>query len=227
MTPRVAALTGTRSSSSGGNPLSALECYLPRMKAVVPQGPSPRKLTLKQWGELDEDDEGELVDGVLEEEEVPTVIHEAVVIWLVVVLGLWIKPRGGQVLGSGAKLAIAARRGRRPDLSVFPRDALPPGQDTVIRVAPWIVIEVSSPRPRDERRDRIDKPADYARCGARYYWIVNPALRTLEIFELNRRGRYELVLSASGGSVARVPGCPGLRLKLDELWREVDESERR
>jgi len=36
------------------------------MKLAMLQGSSPRMLTLKQWSELDEDDEGELLDGVLE-----------------------------------------------------------------------------------------------------------------------------------------------------------------
>jgi len=70
----VGARTGTEGSRSdrnahffgGGNPLSALECYLSRMKLAMLQGSSPRMLTLKQWSELDEDDEGELLDGVLE-----------------------------------------------------------------------------------------------------------------------------------------------------------------
>lgn len=39
-------------------------------------------MTLQEWGELDEDVEGELVDGALEEEEMATVLHELVVRWL-------------------------------------------------------------------------------------------------------------------------------------------------
>jgi hypothetical protein len=31
-----------------------------------------RKMTLQQWADLDEDVEGELIDGVIEEEEAPT-----------------------------------------------------------------------------------------------------------------------------------------------------------
>jgi hypothetical protein len=42
----------------------------------------PKPMTVEEWGELDEDIEGELVDGVLEEEEVATFLHEIVVMWL-------------------------------------------------------------------------------------------------------------------------------------------------
>ena len=40
-------------------------------------------MTLAEWGDLDEDVEGELVDGILEEEEMPTWLHELIVAWFV------------------------------------------------------------------------------------------------------------------------------------------------
>jgi hypothetical protein len=39
-------------------------------------------LTIDQWAALDEDDSRELVDGRLEEAEVPSVVHEVIVRWL-------------------------------------------------------------------------------------------------------------------------------------------------
>ncbi len=195
----------------------------PNLRVEVPS----RKLTLREWGQLDEDMEGELVEGVLEEEEVASYIHETVVAWFLVALSLWAKRRGGKVYGSEAKLAVGPRQGRKPDVSVYAKGALPSGRDNVARVAPYIVIEVLTPTPRDERRDRVEKVRDYARSGARYYWLADPSFRTLEILERNRRGRYELVLSRSGGRGEGIPGCPGLKLDLDELWREVEEAERR
>src|SRR5262245_12909290 len=41
-----------------------------------------KPMTLDEWAELDEDVEGELVDGVLEGEEVANFLHEIVVSWL-------------------------------------------------------------------------------------------------------------------------------------------------
>ena len=185
----------------------------------------PKLMTLREWADLDDDVEGELVDGVLEEEEMANFLHEIVVGWLAAVLRSWARPRGGFVGCSEMKLAIAPRRGRKPDLGVFLRNATPALLETLIRVAPHLVVEVASPRPRDVRRDRIDKLADYARAGVRYYWIVDPQLRSLEIYELGRDGRYTVARSATAGR-ARVPGCPGLILDLDDLWHEVDEVER-
>jgi Uma2 family endonuclease len=186
--------------------------------------PADGRMTLEQWADLDEDDPRELVDGRLVEAEVPDYVHELIVGWLVRILGNWIAPHGGLVAGSGAKFAVAAWRGRMPDLTVFMPGRRPPARG-VIRVPPDVAVEIVSPRPRDGRRDRVEKAAEYAAFGVRFYWVVDPKLRTLEIFELDDKGRYARALGASGGGVEQVPGCEGLRLDLDELWREVDQLE--
>jgi Uma2 family endonuclease len=185
----------------------------------------PHLMTLREWADLDDDVEGELVDGVLEEEEMPSFLHEMIVGWLIEVLRGWARRRGGRVAASEAKIAVGPRRGRKPDVSVYLRSRMPRPADTLITVAPYVVVEVASPRPRDVRRDRIDKLRDYARAGIRYYWIVDPQLRSVEIYELGRNGRYGVALTAAEGR-ARVPGCPGLMLDLDALWHEVDDAMR-
>jgi Uma2 family endonuclease len=154
---------------------------------------------------------------------VASILHEIVVAWFVAVLRLWARRRGGFALGSEAKIAVGPRRGRKPDVSVFV-GARPALGATLVRVAPHLVVEVVSERPRDARRDRVEKIHDYAAAGVKYYWIVDPQLRTLEILERGARGRFAHVLDVSAGRVDRVPGCEGLALDLDDLWREVDEA---
>jgi Uma2 family endonuclease len=182
----------------------------------------PKTMTLEEWADLDEDVAGELVDGVLEEEEMPSFLHEIIVTWLIAALHGWAERKGGQVAGSEAKIAVAPRRGRKPDVSVYLHEQ-PAAEDTLIRVTPHLVVEVASPRPRDARRDRVEKLRDYARAGIRFYWVVDPRLRSLEVFELAANGRYSLALSAGDGR-ARIPGCAGLVIDLDRLWKKVDTA---
>ncbi len=179
-------------------------------------------MTLEEWAALDEDEPGELVDGLLEEEEAPTFLHEAVVAReLLRTLGSWAAPRGGWVFGSEAKYAVRPRRGRKPDVSVYlPGAKLPAAGEGVGRTPPSIVVEVISARPRDARRDRVDKVADYQAFGVTLYWIVEPRVRTLEVLDLSAE-RPVLVLSAATGQ-HDAPGCEGLRLDLDALWAEID-----
>ncbi len=181
-------------------------------------------MTLDEWAGLPEDEPGELVDGRLEEEEVSDFVHDFILIWLGQVFRRWLGRRGF-VAGSEVKYAATARRGRKPDLAVFlPGGKTPPARG-IVRVPPDVMVEIVSTSPRDVRRDRIDKMDDYAAFGVRWYWILDPGLRSLEIFELGDDGRYRRVLATGEAPVRAVPGCRGLVLDLPELWRETERLE--
>jgi Uma2 family endonuclease len=197
------------------------------MVAVEPMGlgepPRPTRMTDEEWANLPEDEEGELVDGLLVEEEVPDLAHELAVSWLVKTLSNWADPRGGFATASELKYILRAGRGRKPDVSM-----LLPGQEVpqdrgALRRPLDVFVEVVSPTPRDARRDRFEKFAEYAAFGARYYWIVDPAIRTFEFFVLNEQGGYAHMRAANSGKVENIPGCEGLVLDLDELWSRIEK----
>jgi Uma2 family endonuclease len=182
----------------------------------------PVEITLEEWAALPEDEPGELVDGALEDEEVPDATHEIVVAWLLALLRGYLLPRGGMVMGSGLKLGVLPRRGRMGDVVCYFAGRRPPKRG-LVRLPPDVVVEVVSPSPQDERRDRVQKPGDYAAFGVRWYWLVDPELRTFEVWELGADGRYVHARAAERGTVADVPGCEGLLVDLDALWAEVAE----
>lgn len=182
----------------------------------------PTELSVEEWLELPEDEPGELLNGRLEEEEMPDFVHEALVALLVHLFSGWGLPRGGMVGGSEVKLVVDDRRGVKPDLVVYlPGSPMPPRRGRV-RVPPDIVVEILSPRPRDVRRDRVAKINDYAALGVRFYWLVDPELRTLEILELGEDRRYVHALGVTSGTLDAVPGCEGLSVDLDDLWSKVE-----
>jgi Uma2 family endonuclease len=122
---------------------------------------------------LPEDERGELVDGQVVEEEAPNYVHEILVILLGSLLQGWFTPRGGFVGGSDAKLAVGPKQGRRPDLTVYFAGTPLPPPSGVIAQPPDIAIEIVSPTPRDGRRNRVEKVADYAAFGVRYYTEIS------------------------------------------------------
>jgi Uma2 family endonuclease len=191
-------------------------------QAVVSEAWSGRPMSIEDWAALPEDAPGEIVDGHIVEEEAVGYAHEIVVIWLAALLRAWIAPKGGLVGGSDARFAVRPAGGRKPDLTVYlPGSRRPPGQG-LIRVPPDIAVEVVSPTPRDGRRDRVEKVKEYAAFGVRWYWILDPQLRSLEVLELGGDGRYTYAFSATEGVAERIPGCEGLALDLDGLWAELD-----
>jgi Uma2 family endonuclease len=196
------------------------------MAQSVPELPTSATMSLRQWSRLEEDMSGELVDGVLEEEEMPTLMHELIVTWLSAAFRSWLFGRGGAVGGSELKLAVGKDRGRKPDVVVYlPGKPRPPLRASLIDIPPTIVVEVVSATPRDARRDRVEKVDDYAAFGVAYYWILDPELRSLEIWELSHDGRYIRALGVTAGLLDKIPGCADLSLDLDALWTELDEPD--
>ena len=178
------------------------------------------RLDLGDWTALPDGIPGEFVEGHLTDEEMPDPIHELAVSWLIALFRAWLGSRGGFVFGSDLKFVVSPTRGRKPDVSVYlPERAAPPRQGA-LREPPDIMVEVVSASPIDERRDRVEKMDDYAAFNVRFYWLVDPALGSVEIFEL-REGRFSRAAAATSGRIADVPGCSGLVLDLDQLWTEL------
>lgn len=191
------------------------------MRAVTDASdPLLRRMTLDEWADLPDDEDGEFVDGWLVEEEVPDFLHELIVSWLLEHLAPWARERGGVTGASDAKFAVASNRGRKPDLTLFLPGRMPPRRG-LVRVPPEIAVEIVSIRARDRRRDRVEKSAEYAGFRIPWYWIIDPEPLRLEIHQLLDSGGYTLALEASHGVVVDVPGCPGLVLDLDHLLADI------
>jgi Uma2 family endonuclease len=183
-----------------------------------------RGVTLEEWANLDQEEAGELVDGDVVEDEEAGAEHDIAGAFLIWVLQGWLALRGGFIGMSDTRFGVSATRGRKPDAYVYLPGKRPP-RAGLVTVPPDIMIEIVSPRPKDARRDRVEKLREYAAFGARFYWIVDPAIRTFEILELGTDGRYAHAVSAVDGKIDPVPGCEGLVVDVDALWAKLDGLE--
>lgn len=133
----------------------------------------------------------ELVDGELEEGEVPSRRHGRIVTRLIMLLGPWLeRSGGGELLSQDNRVLIGQRRVRKPDVMMVRKDDAPRFEDDTLTSPPFLVVEVITKTARDEHRDRVTKLADYEGIGARQYWIVDPDLDRLEVYLLGADGLF-------------------------------------
>lgn len=108
-----------------------------------------------------------------------------------------------------------------PDLAGWRRERLPEsvfaqGAPGGITVAPDWVCEVLS--PATEATDRAEKLPLYAREGVSHAWLIDPELKTLEVFRLER-GMWVVAAVARGDAPVRAEPFDAIALDLSALWR--------
>ena len=103
-----------------------------------------------------------------------------------------------------------------PDLAGWRRERMPEYPDTAyVTLAPDWICEVLSPSTR--KLDLHGKRPVYAREGVRHLWLVDPADRTLETFEL-REGQWVLIASAKDDDPVCLRPFDAVTFSLADLW---------
>ena len=103
-----------------------------------------------------------------------------------------------------------------PDLAGWRRERMPDYPDTpYVTLAPDWVCEVLSPGTR--RLDLHEKRPVYAREGVSWLWLVDPADRTQEAFEL-QDGHWLLIASAKDDEPVNIRPFDAVTFSLADLW---------
>ncbi len=102
-----------------------------------------------------------------------------------------------------------------PDLAGWRRERMPGLPDTAwFEQAPDRVCETLS--PSTARTDRVLKMPLYAREGVKHLWLVDPDLRTLEVYRLDG-GHWVLLQTLKDDDPARQPPFDATEFPLDSL----------
>jgi Uma2 family endonuclease len=113
----------------------------------------------------------------------------------------------------------------RPDVAGWRRERLPApwGQRPLTTVPDWICEIVSPSRPA---LDRVRKRALYAEYGVPFYWILDPAARTLEALRLDAAAHEWREVGAYGDeSVARIAPFDAIALEVGRLFPPATPAE--
>ena len=125
----------------------------------------------------------------------------------------------GWWIASEVDVRLAADCYLRPDVSGWRKERLPvPPDDWPLPIAPDWVCEVLS--PTTEAYDRGDKAQAYAAGGVPWYWIVDPAERTVEVMELVG-GRWTIWGVYTDGAALALPPFEGTVVDVGALFLPV------
>lgn len=103
-----------------------------------------------------------------------------------------------------------------PDIAGWRRERMPTLPETAwFEIAPDWACEILS--PSTARDDRVVKMPIYARAGVGHLWLVDPDLRTLEVFVLES-GRWVLLESHRDDARVAPPPFGAVEINLGDLW---------
>jgi Uma2 family endonuclease len=173
----------------------------------------------KDFIALPEDDRRELIDGRLEELDMPKKWHERMVATVLAALAGYCGRRGLVLLGSGFRIRITPLRSVMPDVQVLTEKTYQEASDDGLESGhPELVVEVISPTSR--AHDRVRKVDWYARIGVPEYWLIDVDARSIERLVLDG-GSYRIAQHASGDEVFQPKSMRGVKLKLSDLWKAM------
>jgi Uma2 family endonuclease len=173
----------------------------------------------------------ELHDGILIEQNYPlpngvemaspTVIHNAIVSLLVMLLGQVVRSQGlGRVFGDNLDYILAEGVILRPDVSFVVGSRIEGPLPDYFHFAPDLAVEVLS--PSNSASEISYKINAYLRHGSRLIWIIDPAMSTVTIHEPGAEGTIvSRVLSRedtlTGGVV-----LPEFSLPVEIIFSEIE-----
>jgi Uma2 family endonuclease len=155
---------------------------------------SLRPLTFEEFVRLfGEDDDIELVDGMVVQRMAARDIHEDLQGWLSFVLRGYAEAKGlGIVRGSRTAVKITEHRGRLPDIVFVRKENAQIVQEDGIFGTPDLVVEIWS--PGDRLSDMLSKEADYKSIGVLEIWFVDQQRRQVRVLRKGREGYEEKVM---------------------------------
>ena len=105
-----------------------------------------------------------------------------------------------------------------PDLAGWRRDKFPEHEDhNWISVAPDWVCEIIS--PSTAKVDKADKLPIYAKHGVSHLWLIDPDVKTLDVFRLES-GKWLFLGTSAENDCIRAEPFLDIEIALGDLWLE-------
>jgi Uma2 family endonuclease len=163
-----------------------------------------------------EDDDVELVDGMVVQRVAARDIHEDLQGWLLLIMRGYVSAKGlGIVRGSRTAVKITEHRGRLPDIVFVRKENAQIVQEDGIFGTPDLVVEIWS--PGDRLSDMLAKEADYKSIGVLEIWFVDQQRRQVRVLRKGKEGYEEKVMKRG---VLRSEVVEGFWVKVEWLFKK-------
>jgi Uma2 family endonuclease len=165
----------------------------------------------------------EIIDGELYVSTAPSFHHQYACTRLSAQLDTWSLETGLGLAVVAPGLIFAPDQDVIPDLVWLSHSRFQGALDEAghLTRAPELVVEVLSPGPRNERRDREAKLALYSRQGVQEYWVIAPLARTIDVYR-QQAGGLVPVERLSAADTLTSPLLPDFRCAVSTLFRSVE-----
>jgi Uma2 family endonuclease len=176
-----------------------------------------RPMTFEEFVRLfGEDDDIELVDGMVVQRVAARDIHEDLQGWLLLIMRGYVSAKGlGIVRGSRTAVKITEHRGRLPDIVFVRKENAHIVQEDGIFGTPDLVVEIWS--PGDRLSDMLAKEADYKSIGVLEIWFVDQQRRQVRVLRKGREGYEEKVMKRG---VLKSEVVEGFWVKVEWLFKK-------
>jgi len=181
-----------------------------------------RPMTFEEFVRLfGEDDDVELVDGMVVQRVAARDIHEDLQGWLLLIMRSYVSAKGlGIVRGSRTAVKITEHRGRLPDIVFVRKENAHIVQEDGIFGTPDLVVEIWS--PGDRLSDMLAKEADYKSIGVLEIWFVDQQRRQVRVLRKGKEGYEEKVMKRG---VLRSEVVEGFWVKVEWLFKKPLHNE--
>lgn len=176
------------------------------------------KLTIDQLEALpDDNNRYELIDGELLVSKAPGIPHQRPLGRLFYWLSEYLihNPIGEVIFGPG--IVFDDYNGVIPDMVFVSAEREDIITERGLIDAPDLIIEVVSPGEKNSERDRQLKRQLYSRRGVLEYWVVDPQLRTIEIYRL-KENVLVLIATLRGSAVLTSALLPRFSCAVSEIF---------
>lgn len=183
--------------------------------------PEKKYISYQEFLELDEasDDYFEYIDGQIYNEASPSTLHQRISVNFTAEFRNYFKTRQCEIFHAPFDVKLKNEKEENinkviPDITVV-CDKTGLNEKNYIGV-PTLIVEILS--PSNQSHDLITKMNLYQRFGVKEYWIVNPKLKSIQIYALNSEELYEQAGVYKNNDLVESSIFSDLKINLEDIF---------